>query len=100
VLLQPGRPRGPWAASTKGGSRQGGDCPPLLCSCETSSAVLHPCLRLPAQKKMWSCCSRSRGGHKDAQKAGALLLQRETEGAGLVQLGEDSRETSLQTSST
>jgi len=34
--------------------------------------------------RMQSCSSRSRGGHKDAQRAGAPVLQRKVEGAGLV----------------
>jgi len=52
---------------------------------------------LPSPGPIWStvsrlqhknCRSRSRGGHEDAQRAGARLLLRKTEGAGLVQSGE------------
>ena len=35
-------------------------------------------------------------GHEDGQRAGAPLLQRKIEGAGLVQRGVGSREISLQ----
>jgi len=43
----------------------------------------------PSTKKMWSCWSRSRGAHKDDQRAGAPLLRRQAGGAGLVQPGEE-----------
>ena len=39
-------------------------------------------------------------GHEDVQRAGAPLLHRKTEGAGLVQLGEGSGETALWTFTT
>ena len=43
----------------------------------------------PQHKKEWSCWNGSRGGHKDDQRAGAALLLRKAEAAGLVQPGEE-----------
>jgi len=48
VLLQPGRPVVPWAASKE--QREGGDCPTLLYLCQIPCGVLHPGLGPPVQK--------------------------------------------------
>jgi len=37
----------------------------------------------------WSCWRGSRGGHKDARRAGAPLLWKEAEIIGLIQSGEE-----------
>ena len=50
----------------------------------------------PSTEGMWSCWSRSRGGPWRWSEGWSTLLQRQAEGAGLVQLGE----ASLQPSST
>lgn len=57
------------------------DCPPLLCCLEAPCGVLCPGLQPLAQETV-----RAVGvGAEDDQKAGAPLLQRQSEGAGLVQ---------------
>lgn len=66
-----------WAASTEGGSREGGDFPSLLCLHETPPAVLCPSLGLPAQGG-WGAVG---AGPEEGQKGGALLL-RKAEGNG------------------
>jgi len=38
---------------------------------------------------MWNCRRWTEDGQKDAQRAGAPLLQRQAEGAGLVHSGEE-----------
>jgi len=43
----------------------------------------------PRTRKTESCWRGSRGGHKDDQRAAAPPLQRQAEGAGLVQHGEE-----------
>jgi len=43
----------------------------------------------PQHEKEWNCWSGSRGGHKDAQWAGAPLQWKQAERARLVQVGEE-----------
>jgi len=47
-------------------------------------------------RKMWSSWRRSIEGHRDDQRAGASLLWRKAERAGLIESGAGSRETSMQ----
>lgn len=49
---------------------------PLSLPCETPPAVLHSA-QGPSIRGTWSCCSMSRGGHKDDQSAGEPLLWRQ-----------------------
>lgn len=59
--------------------------PPLLWPHGTASTALCPGLGTSAQG--CGAISGSRGSHRDAQRAGASLLWRKAEGAGLVQPG-------------
>mgnify|MGYP001860543221 CR=1 FL=1 len=45
--------------------------------------------RAPSTRKKLSFQRRSRGGHKDDQRAGALLIRRKVDGAVLIQLREE-----------
>ncbi|RMC12520.1 hypothetical protein DUI87_10040 [Hirundo rustica rustica] len=67
---------------------EGGDSPPLLCSCETP---LVSCIQLqgPQHKKDMYCWSKSRGYRQVNWKAGTLLLWRKDERFGVVQPGEE-----------
>ena len=40
-------------------------------------------------RRTWACCTKSRSDHEDDQNAGAPLLHKKAEGAGLVQSGEE-----------
>lgn len=57
-----------------------------LCSCEAPSGAL--CLGPPIQERQGAVGEGLEEGHKDDQWAEAPPLQRQAEGAGLVQLGE------------
>jgi len=72
---------------------EGGDSPHLLCSCETSSGVVHPALGSPAQQRYERARVGPEEGHRNYQRAGILLLGRKIERFGVVHPGEGSRET-------
>ena len=64
---------------------QGGDCPSLLSPREAPSEVLYPVLGPSIQEEQEAVGEGPEKGHRDDQRAGAPPLQRQAEGAGLVQ---------------
>ena len=86
MLLQPGRPTVPCVASKEG---EGGDCHSLLSSCKAPLEVLHPGLGMPVQEGCRAVGTGSEEGHENDQRAGVPLLQRQAEGAGIIQPGKD-----------
>lgn len=67
---------------------KGGDSPPLLCPREIPPGVLCPVLEYCAQ--FWSTQYKmDKGGREDAQRAGALLLQKQAVRVGSTQPGRE-----------
>ena len=66
---------------------KGGDSDPLLCSGETSSGVLCPALGPSTQEGHEPVGAGPEEGHKNYPRAGAPLLQGQTERVEVVQLG-------------
>ena len=62
---------------------------PVLCPSKVSSRVLRPGLEPPAQERQRAGGEGSEEGQKDDQRAGASPLQRQAEGAGHIQPGEE-----------
>ena len=71
----------------KRGDQQGERGDALLCHCEASSGVPGP--RLGPQDRQGAVGEGPEEGHKNDQKAGASPLQRQAEGDGFVQPGEE-----------
>lgn len=69
----------------KGGQKgEEGDCPLLLCSCETSTVVWCPDLGPLAQEWYRAVGAGTEEGHEDNQRAGAPLQWRKVDGTRLV----------------
>ena len=74
----------------RGGQQgQGGDCPSLQSPCEAPSGVLCAGMEPPVHERQRAAGEGPEEGHRDDQGAGAPLLQRQAEGAVLVQPAEE-----------
>ena len=60
---------------------EGGDSAPLLCSCGTPPGVLCPVLGSPTQEGLKAVGVSPEEGHEGDQRAGALLIRGQAEGA-------------------
>jgi len=74
---------------SSGHQAKGGDCPSLLRPCEAPSGILCPDLGPPTEKRCGAFKKGPQESHEYDQRAGAPLLCRQAEGAGLVQSGEE-----------
>jgi len=68
---------------------EGGDYHPLFCTCEVPAGIPCPSLGPTTQERCGVFGEGAKEGQEDAQRAGATLLQRQAEGAGLLQSGEE-----------
>lgn len=75
---------------------EGDDSCPLFHFHETPSVTLPPALESSAQEGLGPVEASAEEGYKDNQRAGAPLLCRRADRAGMVHPGEDSKESSLQ----
>ena len=89
MLLQPESNMGCINRGVSSRTREIDDYFPLLCPFKTPSEVLHPDLGAPAQERCRTFETGTGEGHEDGQRAGAPLLQRQAEGARLLQSGEE-----------
>lgn len=68
---------------------EGGDSPPLLCSCETPSGVLCPDLGPPTQEGHGSVGAGPEEGHENDEVVKAAPLKGQTERVGALQSREE-----------